>query len=96
MNTKKGIITMLPKYEYTDETGLRHPHLVCVEYEDNNNSPEKMKVLQKKKIYSIKEFFRAGRIIKNKLPKIKGYRFLYYLDLSNKDFYALFLIYQKE
>ena len=86
----------LAKYEWIDDTGLCHPSLIVLDAtEDNQANFLNYPVLQVRQIYSIAEYINRGKIIGQKLPRMKGYKFDRYAIIYNRDHYALFLFYKK-
>jgi hypothetical protein len=87
------------KNEWRDDTGLGHPTLIVLDV-TNDNFPEyeifdDLTVLKSKQIYSIDECFNRGKFNTHKLPKIKGYKFMWYYNRNSKSDYALYLGYTK-
>ena len=89
----------LAKYEWADDTGLRHPSLVVVDATSDFPTGSKeviaLPVLRVKKIYSYKEYFKLGLLNRRKLPRIKGYVFRWYSTETRHDIYALYLGYER-
>ncbi|GIU69844.1 MAG: hypothetical protein KatS3mg002_1080 [Candidatus Woesearchaeota archaeon] len=78
-------------YTNTVSEKSKLPKIICV-LNNSKNKPENMRVLYTQRIYTVKDYFRGGKILKNKIPKLKGYYFKCY-TLNETD---LFIIYEQE
>ena len=94
----------MAKFEWIDDSGLRHPSLV---YLDITNIPdtaeryrldvvlEQAKILKVKRIDSFDEAFERGRLNRHKV-RLRGYEFWWYDCVMNDEHYAVFAAFVKK
>lgn len=95
---------MTAKYEWTDDTGLRHPSLVYLDVTDTDDDLSLIfedllalsPVLKVKKIDSFEAMFNEGRLDHRRARALKGMEFVWHHKVMNRECYALFVAFRRK